>query len=224
MEQARFNMIEQQIRPWGLIDPRVIDSLYVVKREGFVPAAYRALAFADVALPLGHGQYMLLPRHEAHILQALNVQLGDRVLEIGTGSAYLTALLAANAREVVSIERVPELALQAKKRLESQGIDQVTVIAGDGLGGWPQGQPYDAIVLSGAVPEVPKALLDQLRVGGRLLAFVGEAPLVQVVRMTCIEAGVFTTLRLFETMVPPLFVGNERYLTAEADARPLGVA
>ena len=203
-EQARFNMIEQQIRPWRLMDQRVLDCLYVVKREDFVPHAYRALAFADLEIPIGHGQAMLLPRLDARILQELDLKAYDRVLEIGTGSGYLAALMAARAAEVVTMERVPELALQAQKRLAEHGFSNVTVVAGEGLAGWPQGAPYDAIVLTGALAEVPSALLAQLRAGGRLLAVVGEAPAMQAQRINCIETGVFTTVALFETMIPSL--------------------
>ncbi|MBS1198591.1 MAG: Protein-L-isoaspartate(D-aspartate) O-methyltransferase:O-methyltransferase, family 3 [Proteobacteria bacterium] len=216
-EQARFNMIEQQIRPWQLIDQRVLDCLYVVKREDFVPPAYRALAFADMEIPIGQSQAMLPPRLDARFLQELNLKPDDRVLEIGTGSGYLAALIAASAAEVVTIECVPELALQAQRRLESHGFSNVTVVAGDGLAGWPQGAPYDAIVLAGAVLEVPAALLAQLKVGGRLLAVIGEAPAMQVQRVDCIEMGVFSKVALFETMIPPLVAVKAHHDRRELD-------
>lgn len=215
-ERARSNMIEQQIRPARLVDPQVVDALYVVRREAFVPAQYLDLAFADLEIPLGHGQSMLKPSLEARVLQALGLRESDRVLEIGTGSGYSAALLAANAAQVISIERVPELALQAQKKLQEAGTSNVAVMAGEGLNGWAENQPYDAIVLSGAVPEVPAVLLAQLRPGGRLLAFVGEATLVQARRMTCIEPGVFATENLFETRVPALACTNQRGFAAGA--------
>lgn len=208
IERARFNMIEQQIHPCKVLDPQVLDSLFVVRREEFVPDSWQALAFADLEIPIGHGQVMLAPRIDARILQELKVQTTDRVLEIGTGSGYLAALLAATAAEVFTVERVPELALSARYKLERSGFDNVTVIAGDGLQGWQQDQPYDAIVFSGAVPEIPPSVLAQLRVGGRLLAFVGAGPVMPMQRVTCVAAGTYVTVSLFETRVPALAVAG----------------
>ncbi len=202
VERARFNMIEQQIRPWRLIEQRVLDDMYVVKREEFVPLALRALDFADMSIPLGFGEHMLPPRLDAILMQAMNVRSGDRILEVGTGSGYSAALMAAGGARVISMERRPELALLAQKRLAASGAENVSVIAGDGLGGWPEGGSYDVIVLSGAVPEVPLPLLDQLQIGGRLLAFVGQFPLVCLQRLIRVESGVFETVSLFETEVP----------------------
>ena len=204
IEQARFNMIEQQIRPWEVLDPQVLDLLFVVKREDFVPSAYRSLAFADMEIPLGHGQVMLAPRVEARLLQEIGVKKTDRVLEIGTGSGYMAALLAARAEHVVSLERVPELAETARRNMERAGITNVTVEVGDGPGGWPQRGPYDVIVLSGSVPNLPSELLKQLRLGGRLVAIVGEAPVMEAVLVTCTAEGVYNTVNLFETVVPAL--------------------
>ena len=203
-EQARFNMIEQQIRPWEVLDPRVLDLLFVVKREDFVPAAHRNLAFADMELPLPGGQAMLAPKMEAKVLQELAVRKGDKVLEIGTGSGYMAALLAANADHVVSVEIRPELAELARSNLERAGIGNVTIEQGDGANGWSARGPYDVIVLSGAVPEIPSAILKQLRVGGRLAAFVGTAPVMEAQLITCTAEGVFNTVNLFETVVPSL--------------------
>lgn len=204
IEQARFNMIEQQIRPWDVLDPEVLDLLFVVKREDFVPPAYRSLAFADMEIPLGHGQVMLAPKIEARLLQELGVKKTDKVLEIGTGSGYMAALLAARAEYVVSVEQVAELAQAARQNLERAGATNVTVETGNGLSGWPQRGPYDVIVLSGSVPVLPSEVLKQLRVGGRLVAIVGEAPVMEAQMVTCTAEGVFNTINLFETVAPAL--------------------
>jgi protein-L-isoaspartate(D-aspartate) O-methyltransferase len=204
IEQARFNMIEQQIRPWEVLDPQVLDLLFVVKREDFVPAAYRALAFADMEIPLGNGQVMLAPKIEAKLLQELAVKKTDKVLEIGTGSGYMAALLAARAEHVVTVELVPELANTARQNLERAGVANVAVEIGNGLQGWSERAPFDVIVLSGSVPVLPADLLKQLRVGGRLAAVVGEAPVMEAQLITCTAEGVFNTVNLFETVVPVL--------------------
>ncbi len=203
-EQARFNMIEQQIRPWEVLDPRVLDLLFVVKREDFVPAAHRNLAFADMELPLAAGQLMLAPKMEAKLLQELGIKKGDKVLEIGTGSGYMAALLAAHADHVVTVESRPELAEMARANLEQAGIANVSVEVGDGANGWAARGPYDAIVLSGAVPAIPASILKQLRVGGRLAAVVGTAPVMEAQLVTCTAEGVFNTVNLFETVIPSL--------------------
>jgi protein-L-isoaspartate(D-aspartate) O-methyltransferase len=204
IEQARFNMIEQQIRPWDVLDPQVLDLLFVVKRENFTPPAYRNLAFADMEIPLGDGQSMLAPKIEAKLLQELGLRNTDKVLEIGTGSGYMAALLAARAEHVVSVESRPALAEQARRNLADAGVNNVTVETGNGTGGWPARGPYDAIVVSGSLPELPEALLKQLRVGGRLAAIVGEAPVMEAVLVTCTGEGIYNTVNLFETVVPPL--------------------
>lgn len=204
IEQARYNMVEQQIRPAEVLDPDVLEVLMTIRREQFVPAGRRALAFAEVGLPLGHGAAMLTPAIEAKVLQAVQVRRSDKVLEIGTGSGYMAALLAAHADEVHSIEIVPELAAQARENLRHAGVDNVTVEEGDGAGGWPARAPYDVIVVSGALPVLPEALPQQLKPGGRLLAFVGEAPLVQARLVVCRDEGCYEAVNLFETGVPPL--------------------
>lgn len=204
IEQARFNMIEQQIRPWDVLDPQVLDLLFVVKRENFTPPAYRNLAFADMEIPIGENQSMLAPRVEAKLLQELGLKKTDKVLEIGTGSGYMAALLAARAEHVVSVENRPALAEQARRNLAAAGVDNVTVETGDGTGGWPARGPYDAIVVSGSLPELPAALLKQLRLGGRLAAIVGSAPVMEAVLVTCTEEGIYHTVNLFETVVAPL--------------------
>lgn len=210
IEQARFNMIEQQIRPWEVLDPQVLDLLFVVKREDFVPAAYRNLAFADMEIPIGSGQVMLAPRVEARLLQELGIKKADKVLEIGTGSGYMAALLAARAEHVITIESRPELAAFARQNLERAGVTNVTVEVGDGANGWTQRAPYDAIVVSGSLPILPAALLKQLRVGGRLAVIVGEAPVMEAQLITCSTEGVFNTVNLFETVVPALDGGEAK--------------
>ena len=204
IEQARFNMIEQQIRPWEVLDQQVLDLLFVVKREDFAPAAYRSLAFADMEIPLGNGQVMLAPKIEAKHLQELGIKKTDKVLEIGTGSGYMAALLAARAEHVVSVESRPELAETARQNLARAGVANVTVETGNGINGWAARGPYDAIVVSGSVPSVPEALLKQLRVGGRLAVIVGEAPVMEAQLITCTAEGVYNTVNLFETVVPAL--------------------
>ena len=210
IEQARFNMIEQQIRPWEVLDPQVLDLLFVVKREDFVPAAYRNLAFADMEIPVGSGQVMLAPRVEARLLQELGIKKTDKVLEIGTGSGYMAALLAARAEHVITIESRPELAAFSRENLEGAGVTSVTVEVGDGANGWTQRAPYDAIIVSGSLPVLPSALLKQLRVGGRLAVIVGEAPVMEAQLITCSTEGVYNTVNLFETVVPALDGGEAK--------------
>jgi protein-L-isoaspartate(D-aspartate) O-methyltransferase len=208
IEQARFNMIEQQIRPWEVLDPQVLDLLFVVKREDFVPAAYRNLAFADMEIPIGSGQVMLAPRVEARLMQELGIRNTDKVLEIGTGSGYMAALLAARADHVITVESRPEIAEFARQNLERAGVANVTIEIGDGANGWAQRGPYDAIVVSGALPSLPDTLLKQLRLGGRLAAIIGEAPVMEAQLVTCSAEGVYNTINLFETVVPALDSGN----------------
>lgn len=204
LEQARYNMVEQQLRPWEVLDQNVLDLLYVVRREDFVPQAYRQLAFADTEIPLGHGAALLPPKIEARALQALNIKKSDRVLEIGTGSGNMAALLAAHAAHVWTVELVPELAEAAANRFRQLGIHNVGVSVGDASAGWPSQAPYDVIMVSGALPELPRSLLDQIKVGGRLLAFVGEAPLMEARLMTRRGEREFDSQVLFETQVPAL--------------------
>ncbi len=204
VEQARFNMIEQQIRPWDVLDQQVLDLLFVVKREDFTPPTYKSLAFADMEIPIGHGQVMLAPKIEARLLQELAVRKPDRVLEIGTGSGYLAALLGARAQQVTTLEMVPELAEIARLNLAHAGIDNVAVETANGAQGWSRGAPYDVIVLSGSVPRLPNEILAQLNVGGRLAAVVGEAPAMTAQLTTCTAEGVYSTVNLFETVIPAL--------------------
>ena len=209
-EQARFNMIEQQIRPWEVLDPSVLSLLSVVRREAYVPEAQRDLAFADVELPLGYGQSMLAPRVEARILQELAIKNADKGREIGTGSGYMAALLAAKAEFVYSVEIVPELVEFARANLKRAGVANVSVDLGDGAHGWPLYAPYDVIVLSGSTPVLPEAIQQQLRIGGRLVAIVGEAPAMQVKLVTRTGEDAYTAITVFETVAAPLVNAQAR--------------
>jgi protein-L-isoaspartate(D-aspartate) O-methyltransferase len=204
IEQARFNMIEQQIRPWDVLDQEVLDALYIVRREDYVPEAYRALAFSDLEIPLGDGESMMQPKMEARILQELAIAKTDRVLEVGTGSGYLTALLAHRASHVYSVEINPRLKLFGAGNLRRNGIINVTVEQGDAARGWPKHAPYDVIVLTGSVPIVPRSVAAQLRAGGRLFAVVGDAPVMSAKLVTCIGEGTYNAVDLFETVLRPL--------------------
>jgi protein-L-isoaspartate(D-aspartate) O-methyltransferase len=206
MEQARFNMVEQQIRPWDVLDQDVLDLLRQVRREDFVPEQYRELAFSDMEIPLGHGEAMLSPKLEARMLQEVGVKATDQVLEVGTGSGYMTALLARMAHQgkVCSVEIVPEFTLRAEAILRQHGIANVALEAGDAARGWKQGGPYDVIVLTGSVPVLPEAFSASLKIGGRLFAVVGEAPVMEAQLIVCVAEGVYRTTNLFETSVPSL--------------------
>ena len=205
IEQARFNMIEQQIRPWNVLDQDVLDLLHVVKREQFVPAAYQNLAFADVEIPLPGGEAMLAPKFEARILQEVGVKKHETVLEIGTGSGYMAALLAHRAAKVTTVEINPETAELAKKNLANAGVHNVTVEVGNGAQGWEKGAPYDVIVISGALEVLPEAILKQVKVGGRVAAIVGQAPVMEASVITRTGENTYSTIKVFET--------NVRYLT-----------
>lgn len=204
LEQARFNMIEQQIRPWDVLDADVLRLLSVVKREDFVPLAHKALAFADMEIPLGHGQCMLAPRVEARMLQDAAVQSTDTVLEIGTGSGYTAALLAHQAQRVVSLEINPALADVARANLQKAGITNVEVRVFDGAKGTAAEAPFDVIVLSGSVAEVPQNLLAQLKVGGRLVAIVGDEPIMRATVVTRHSDTSFTTTQPWDTVAQRL--------------------
>lgn len=201
---ARFNMIEQQIRTWEVLDARVLDLLMQMPREAFVPAQYLGLAFADIEVPLGFGQTMLAPKMQGRILQSLNLQPTDSVLEIGTGSGYLTALMAKMAKQVVSVEIQPELSAQAARNLSAHGIDNVTLLVGDAAAGWPDLAPYDVIVYTAALPLMPQAALQQLAPAGRLFVMVGEAPVMQATMVRQVAPGSFKRDVLFETCIPML--------------------
>jgi protein-L-isoaspartate(D-aspartate) O-methyltransferase len=203
-EQARSNMVEQQIRTWEVLDQAVLDLLYVVPREDFAPGAYRTLAFADMEIPIGEGEKMMAPKLEARIVQELAPRKTERVLEVGTGSGYLTALLAHRAAHVHSVEIRPLLAAFGRGNLERHGADNVTLETGDAARGWPTRAPYDVIVLTGSTPVLPKALLEQLSPGGRLFAVVGEEPVMVARLVTCSAPGALRSVELFDTLLAPL--------------------
>ena len=208
IETARFNMIEQQIRPWEVLDGQVLSLLSLVKRENFVPLAHKALAFADMEIPLqssgSKGQCMLAPKVEARLLQDADIQATDKVLEIGTGSGYMAALLAQQASSVVSLEIDPALAQMARTNLQNAGITNVDVRHADGSQGAPNDGPFDVIVLSGSVPEVPQHLLNQLTLGGRLLAIVGEDPVMRASVITRKGEQQWQTSEPWDTVAPRL--------------------
>ena len=204
LEQARANMVEQQIRPWDVLDQDVLDLLYAVPREEFVPPQHRALAFSDLQIPLDKNQRMWEPKLEARVLQELGVHKTDRVLEVGTGSGYLTALLAHRAAQVVSVEIDRQLAEFGRRNLERHGADNVILETGDAARGWPGHAPYQVIVLTGSTPLLPRAFLEQLDVGGRLFAVVGEPPAMSARLVTCTAPGAFNSTDLFETVLAPL--------------------
>jgi protein-L-isoaspartate(D-aspartate) O-methyltransferase len=208
-EQARFNMVEQQVRPWDVLDQSVLDLLYVVRREEFVPPAYRALAFTDMEIPLkidgvDTGESMWSPKLEARILQEVLLKPHELVLEIGTGSGYLTALLAHRARQVVSVEIEPRLKAFAEANLQRAGVRNARLLLGDGSRGWPGEAPFDVIVVTGSLPVVPNELREQLRIGGRLAVIVGEPPVMTAEVITRATETGFDRLPLFETCVKAL--------------------
>lgn len=208
IETARFNMIEQQIRTWDVLDQDVLDLLVVVKRESFVPAAYKSLAFIDTEIPLPCGENMLVPKLEARILQELSIKKHEQVLEIGAGSGYMAALLGYKARHVVTVEIEPELKALAAKNLADYGVTNVEVALGDGAQGWAgagvNGAPYDVIVISGSLPVLPDAFLKQLNIGGRIFAIIGEAPVMSAEIVTRRSDIAYDTVKVFETCVKPL--------------------
>ena len=205
---ARFNMIEQQIRPWEVLDGAVLSLLSVVKRENFAPMAHKALAFVDMEIPLKDGnqsgQVMLPPRVEARLLQDADVKRTDKVLEVGTGSGYMAALLAHQAASVLSFELDATLAQQARTNLQAAGIHNVEVRQADGSQGAPSDGPFDVIMLSGSVPNVPQVLLNQLSIGGRLLAVVGEDPVMRASVITRTADQQWQTSEPWDTMAPRL--------------------
>lgn len=203
-EQARFNMVEQQVRPWEVLDFGVLDLLMSVRREEFVPEAYKSLALSEAEIPLGHGGSMLVPVIEGKILQAVQVKRSDKVLEVGAGSGYFAALLAAKADWVRTVDIEPALVNMAHDNLKRYGVENVIVEEGDAVRGWASSAPYDLIVVSGGVPQIADSLLEQVKVGGRLFAFVGEAPLMTATLVTRVSESQFRTESLFENLVPTL--------------------
>ena len=204
VEQARFNMTEQQIRPWNLADEAVLNLMSSVKREDFVPSTYKAMAFADIEIPLTHGQNMLVPRVQARLLQDAAVLATDKVLEIGTGSGFMTAMLARQAQRVISLEINPEIAALARANLQQAGVHNFEVRQADGAKGAAAEAPFDVILLGGSVTEVPQVLLDQLKIGGRLVAIVGTEPIMFATVITRTDEAQFKSETKWETVAPAL--------------------
>ncbi|HAS51297.1 MAG TPA: protein-L-isoaspartate O-methyltransferase [Gammaproteobacteria bacterium] len=202
-EQARFNMIEQQIRPWEVLDQRALDTLTRIPREDFVPKRYRHLAFSDVAIPIGHGEIMLKPVVEGRLLQALALQPTDHVLEVGTGSGYLTACLARLSAGVVSVDLIPDFIEDARRKLKAQGLNNVMLHVGDASRGWGTHR-YDAIAVTGSVATVDNAWRQSLNPGGRLFIVVGQPPVMEALLITRVGEQEWTRESLFDTELPPL--------------------
>ena len=207
-ENARYLMVEQQIRTWEVLDQSVLDLLFVVKREDFVPAAYRSLAFVDMEIPLAHQQTMMAPKMEARILQDVAPQANERVLEIGTGSGYLTALLAKHAENVTTIDIYEEFSRDAAVKLARAGIANVHFKTGDAAesprAALGSHETFDVVVLTGSVPVLPQAYLDVLNINGRLFAIVGDAPAMKATVFTKTGDASFAAAEIFETVLTPL--------------------
>jgi len=203
-EQARFNMVEQQIRPWDVLDGRVLSTLEKIQREDFVPVRYRKLAFADIAVPLACGQVMMRPKIEARLLQALDLSKDETVLEIGTGSGFVTACLASLAKLVVSVEIFEDLHREAAARLDDAGIRNIELSVGDVMNGWQPEQAHDVVVVTGSVPSVPEQFLGWVNPGGRMFVINGESPAMEARLMERVGVSEWTVESLFETDLPPL--------------------
>lgn len=204
IEHTRFNMIAQQIRPWDVSNQKVLALLEKVKREEYVPSALRSLAFVDMEIPIGHGEFMMAPKMEARILQELDIQPNDLILEIGTGSGYLTALLAALGQHVTSVDIIPEFTTQARAKLLAHHIANVSLETGDAALDWPSHNAYDVIVLTGSTPILPQSLLNLLSLQGRLFAVTGDAPAMTAQCITRVDSKNWVTRNLFETVIKPL--------------------
>lgn len=204
LQQARENMVLQQIRTWDVLDQRILDLLEVMPREDFVPDAYRNLAYADMGIPLGHGEVMMAPVVEARMLQALNLQTHETVLEIGTGSGFVTALLAKLARHVFSVGLYPDFTNAAADKLATHGIMNITLETGDAARGWTNCGQVDAIAITGSLPILPEVFQLSLKPGGRLFAIVGDSPAMEAQLITRLSDGEFRREVLFETDLPPL--------------------
>ncbi|HHJ17775.1 MAG TPA: protein-L-isoaspartate O-methyltransferase [Gammaproteobacteria bacterium] len=209
LEQARFNMIEQQIRPWDVLDDRVLAALAAIPREDFVADAYRALAFSDISIPLAHDQVMMPPKLEGKLLQALQIEVGDRILEIGTGSGYLTACLAQLGDSVHSVDLYDDFTEQAQARLEQHGILNATLATGDAAGGWEADSGFDAIAVTGSLPVLHQGFHQLLNPGGRLFVIVGKPPIMQALLITRIGDKEWNQESLFETSIPALLNAPE---------------
>ena len=198
-ERARFNMVEQQIRPWEVLDPRVLEVLESVHREDFVPIRYRKLAFADIELPLSHGQCMMRPKIEGRMLQALGLKEDETVLEVGTGSGFITACLSRLARHVVSVDIHQDLLSEADMRLADHGSDNVELFHGDVMRGWQPELTHDVVVVTGSVPSIPEIFRGWVNPGGRLFVICGESPAMQAMCLTRTGVSEWQEESLFET-------------------------
>ena len=203
-DQARFNMVEQQIRPWEVLDPRVLSLLETIHREDFVPVRYRKLAFADIAVPLDHGQVMMRPKIEARMLQALDLQEDETVLEIGTGSGFITACLASLSKRVVSVEIFEDLHQAALLDLQDKGILNVELFVGDVMNGWQPEQAHDVVVVTGSVSEVPEQFSGWVNPGGRMFVITGESPAMEAKLLRRLDVTQWAEESLFETDLPRL--------------------
>lgn len=208
-EQARYNMIEQQIRTWNVLDEDVLNLLKRLPREDFVPAKFKEHAFTDMCIPLGNGQEMLPPKLEAFILQTLNIQPEESVLEIGTGTGYVTALLASLAGHVISVDIDPETQKSAAEKLAAHNIHNVSLEVGDAAQGWDKHKPYDVILVTGSLPVLPESFQRALNVGGRLIAIIGDAPVMDVLLITRVKENEWTHKVLLETSIPALINAPE---------------
>ena len=203
-KQARFNMVEQQVRPWNVLDFGVLDVLNSVPREDFVPQAYKNLAYSDIGIPIGHGEEMLHPKYQGRILQLLMIKPGEIVLEVGTGTGYLTALLSKMADHVYSVDVEPDFLKTAAANLAKQNITNVTLEEGDGSRGWSEHGPYDAIAVSGSMAEAYDELKANLKTGGRLFVVIGEGPTMEAMLYTRTGENSWEEEAIFETDIPPL--------------------
>ena len=204
LERARFNMVEQQIRPWEVLDRAVLDLMERAPRDAFVPEEYRRLAYADTAIPIGEGEVMLSPRVEGRALQALGIGREERVLEIGTGTGFLTWLLAQCAAHVTGVEIRPALAERSRSNLAAHGVGNATIEVGDGRRGWEREAPYDVIAVGGSVPVPEPAFEEQLSLGGRLFVVIGSAPAMEAMLVHRTGEREWDRQALFETVLPPL--------------------
>lgn len=204
LAEARHNMIEQQIRPWDVLDQRVLELVANLPREDFVPSAYLSLAYADINIPLEHGQSMMAPKVEARMIQALNLKPSDTVLEVGTGSGYVTALLAKSAKHIYSVDIFADFTERARLKLADHGITNVTLETGDAATGWERHSPYDVIACTGSLPLLPDSLRRQIKVGGRLFVITGDVPVMSTQLITRVSETGYSQQALFETVLPPL--------------------
>jgi len=213
-EQARMNMIEQQIRTWEVLDQGVLDLLGEIHREDFIPDPYKPLALADMNIPLGHGEVTMTPKMEARVLQSLDIRNSDRVLEIGTGCGYFTALLAKSGGVVYSVDIYDDFTRSVGEKLTGHGLGNVQLYSGDGVAGWPAQSPYDVIAVTGSLPVYTPQFEQELAVGGRLFVIVGESPIMEALLVTRVGQEDWSRESLFETHLPPL-VGAQKSTTFE---------